>query len=88
MILIKGSENNTCYLYANELSKPMLSYKFDDANTAKKDEGMNDFVSAVCWSNVRNLSYYIFRNSRSKNFDFIKMKLILDFMFPYHLKYK
>ncbi len=49
----KGSENNTCYLYCNELSKPLLSYKFDDCGVAKKDDAMNDFVSAVCWDNVR-----------------------------------
>jgi E3 ubiquitin-protein ligase RFWD2 len=49
---IKGSENNTCYLYANELSKPMLTYRFDDGNSAKKEEVMTDFVSAVCWDNV------------------------------------
>lgn len=30
----------------------MLSYKFDDGGLAKKDEAMNDFVSAVCWDNV------------------------------------
>ena len=28
--IVTGSENNTCYLYTNELSKPILNYKFDD----------------------------------------------------------
>jgi E3 ubiquitin-protein ligase RFWD2 len=28
--IVTGSENNTCYLYCNELSKPILNYKFDD----------------------------------------------------------
>ena len=36
------------------MSKPLLTYKFDDGvANSKKEEGMNDFVSAVCWSNVR-----------------------------------
>ena len=49
-----GSENNTVFLYSNKLSKPLLTYKFDDGvANSKKEEGMNDFVSAVCWSNVR-----------------------------------
>jgi E3 ubiquitin-protein ligase RFWD2 len=50
--IVTGSENNTVYLYCNELSKPLITYKFDDGGVNKKDEGMNDFVSAVCWSNV------------------------------------
>ena len=49
---IKGSENNTVYLYCNELSKPLITYKFDDGGFSKKEESLNDFVSAVCWSNV------------------------------------
>ena len=28
--IVTGSENNTCYLYCNELSKPILNYKFDE----------------------------------------------------------
>lgn len=39
-------------MYANELSKPMLSYRFDEGAGAKKEEAMTDFVSAVCWDNV------------------------------------
>jgi E3 ubiquitin-protein ligase RFWD2 len=59
--VVTGSENNTVFLYANELSKPLMTYKFDDVGqtaagaatgNGKKDEGVNDFVSAVCWSNV------------------------------------
>lgn len=54
--IVTGSENNTVYLYCNELSKPLISHKFDEgANYPKKDEGMNDFVSAVCWSNQNHL---------------------------------
>lgn len=45
-------------MYANELSKPMLSYRFDEGAGAKKEEAMTDFVSAVCWDNVI-LFYFI-----------------------------
>lgn len=53
--VMTGSENNTVYLYCNEISKPIITYKFDDggAQAPKKDETVNDFVSAVCWSNVK-----------------------------------
>ena len=51
-INFEGSENNTVYMYCTDLSKPLLTYKFDEGATAKRDEGVNDFVSAVCWSNV------------------------------------
>ncbi len=51
--MVTGSENNTVYLYCNELAKPLNTYKFEESQTAtKKDETVNDFVSAVCWSNV------------------------------------
>jgi E3 ubiquitin-protein ligase RFWD2 len=56
--IVTGSENNTVYLYSSNLSKPLLTYKFDDgtpSNNPKKDENMNDFVSAVCWSNQNYL---------------------------------
>lgn len=53
--VVTGSENNTVYLYCNELSKPLLTYKFDECGNSKKDEGLNDFVSAVCWSNQNYL---------------------------------
>lgn len=50
--IVTGSETNTVYMYCNDLSKPLLTYKFDEGTTTKRDEGINDFVSAVCWSNV------------------------------------
>ncbi|CAF0951716.1 unnamed protein product [Brachionus calyciflorus] len=53
--IVTGSENNTVHLYCNELSKPLLTYKFDENGNGKKDEGLNDFVSAVCWSNQNYL---------------------------------
>lgn len=56
---ILGSENNTCYLYANELSKPILSYRFDEGAGAKKEEVMTDFVSAVCWDNVNYSIFFL-----------------------------
>jgi len=53
--IVTGSENNTVYMYCTDLSKPLLTYKFDEGATAKRDEGVNDFVSAVCWSNQNYL---------------------------------
>ncbi len=29
----KGSETNTVHLYQREISRPLLSYKFDDQNS-------------------------------------------------------
>jgi E3 ubiquitin-protein ligase RFWD2 len=60
----KGSENNNVYLYYNELTKPLLNYKFDE-NTVpyaekfnKRDESASDFVSALCWSDVSRSLFY------------------------------
>lgn len=59
-----GSETNTVHLYQREISRPLLSYKFDEQNNAttkttatnpdrvKKEETGSEFVSAMCWSNV------------------------------------
>ncbi len=55
--IVTGSENNHVYLYYDELSKPLLSYNFDETANIKKETNeppVADFVSAVCWSNVRN----------------------------------
>lgn len=53
--IVTGSENNTVYLYCNELSKPLNTYKFEETGFNKKEETVNDFVSAVCWSNQNHL---------------------------------
>ncbi len=60
----KGSENNNVYLYYNELTKPLMNYKFDE-NTVpyaekfnKRDESASDFVSALCWSDVSRSLFY------------------------------
>ena len=54
--IVTGSENNNVYLYYNELTKPLLNYKFEDGSYndkfCKRDESANDFVSALCWSDV------------------------------------
>lgn len=62
-----GSETNTVHLYQREISRPLLSYKFDEGNNGtaksstttnanpdrvKKEETGTEFVSAMCWSNV------------------------------------
>lgn len=71
-----GSESNTVHLYQREISRPLLSYKFDDQTNGtiktnptnptaanpdrvKKEETGNEFVSAMCWSNVCSTSLYI-----------------------------
>ncbi|CAF0964637.1 unnamed protein product [Rotaria sordida] len=65
--IVCGSETNTVHLYQREISRPLLSYKFDDQNTGavktvtnttervKKDESGSEFVSAMCWSNRENI---------------------------------
>lgn len=56
--IITGSENNNIYLYNDELSKPLLSYAFDETSS-NEHANASDFISAVCWSNVRNVSYIV-----------------------------
>ncbi|CAF3469924.1 unnamed protein product [Rotaria sp. Silwood1] len=65
--IVCGSETNTVHLYQREISRPLLSYKFDDINNGtvkttavntdrvKKEETGNEFVSAMCWSNRENI---------------------------------
>lgn len=67
--IVCGSESNTVHLYQREISRPLLSYKFDDQNNTgttkstnnvttdrtKKEEGGSEFVSAMCWSNRENV---------------------------------
>jgi len=65
--IVCGSETNTVHLYQREISRPLLSYKFDEqtngttktvANTSertKKEESGSEFVSAMCWSNRENV---------------------------------
>ncbi|CAF4619445.1 unnamed protein product [Rotaria sp. Silwood1] len=65
--IVCGSETNTVHLYQREISRPLLSYKFDDQNNGtvktvanttervKKDESGSEFVSAMCWSNRENI---------------------------------
>jgi len=62
-----GSETNTVHLYQREISRPLLSYKFDEQNNGtvktvtnttertKKEESGSEFVSAMCWSNRENV---------------------------------
>jgi len=66
--IVCGSETNTVHLYQREISRPLLSYKFDDQNNGttkttnnnptdrtKKEESGSEFVSAMCWSNRENI---------------------------------
>ncbi|CAF1205315.1 unnamed protein product [Rotaria sordida] len=65
--IVCGSETNTVHLYQREISRPLLSYKFDDVNNGtvkttnvntdrvKKEETGTEFVSAMCWSNRENI---------------------------------
>ncbi|UJR38410.1 hypothetical protein I4U23_031078 [Adineta vaga] len=65
--IVCGSESNTVHLYQREISRPLLSYKFDEQTNGtvkttatnpdrvKKEETGNEFVSAMCWSNRENI---------------------------------
>ncbi|XP_003427793.1 E3 ubiquitin-protein ligase COP1 [Nasonia vitripennis] len=55
-----GSENNALYVYYKGLTKQLFSYKFDAAKSIletqeKREEDLNEFVSAVCWRQNSNV---------------------------------
>lgn len=55
-----GSENNALYVYYKGLSKQLFSNKFDPVRSVlevqeKKEEDLNEFVSAVCWKQKSNI---------------------------------
>ncbi|XP_058790586.1 E3 ubiquitin-protein ligase COP1-like [Phymastichus coffea] len=55
-----GSENNSLYVYYKGLTKQLFSYKFDAARSIldtqeRRDEELNEFVSAVCWRQNSNV---------------------------------
>ncbi|XP_046749873.1 E3 ubiquitin-protein ligase COP1-like isoform X1 [Diprion similis] len=55
-----GSENNALYIYYKGLTKQLFSSKFDAARSVlelqeKKEEELNEFVSAVCWRQMSNV---------------------------------
>ena len=54
-----GSENNGLYIYYKGLSKHLFNFKFDAVKTLlerdRKDEEVNEFVSAVCWRQGTNV---------------------------------
>ncbi|XP_014240947.1 E3 ubiquitin-protein ligase RFWD2-like isoform X1 [Cimex lectularius] len=54
-----GSENNSLYVYYKGLSKQLFSFKFDAVRSVlekeKREEDVNEFVSAVCWRQHSNI---------------------------------
>jgi len=54
-----GSENNGLYIYYKGLSKNLFSFKFDAVKSFldrdRKEEDVNEFVSAVCWKQNSNV---------------------------------
>lgn len=54
-----GSENNSLYVYYKGVSKQVLTFKFDTIRSVlereKKEEDVNEFVSAVCWKPNSNV---------------------------------
>ncbi|XP_017752844.1 PREDICTED: E3 ubiquitin-protein ligase RFWD2-like [Eufriesea mexicana] len=55
-----GSENNALYVYYKGLSKQLFSYKFDTVRSIlemqeRREEDLNEFVSAVCWKQMSNV---------------------------------
>lgn len=54
-----GSENNSLYVYYKGLTKQLFSFKFDALRSVldkdRKDEDINEFVSAVCWRQHSNV---------------------------------
>ncbi|XP_078052818.1 E3 ubiquitin-protein ligase COP1-like [Augochlora pura] len=55
-----GSENNALYVYYKGLTKQLFSYKFDAGRSIlemqeRREEDLNEFVSAVCWRQMSNV---------------------------------
>jgi len=54
-----GSENNGLYVYYKGLSKSLFQFKFDAVKSFldrdRKEEDVNEFVSAVCWKQNSNV---------------------------------
>lgn len=54
-----GSENNSLYVYYKGVSKQVLTFKFDTIRSVlerdKKEDDVNEFVSAVCWKPDSNI---------------------------------
>lgn len=54
-----GSENNAMYIYYKGLSKKLFSYKFEAVQGVleqeRREDDMNEFVSAVCWKQNSNV---------------------------------
>ncbi|XP_065068725.1 E3 ubiquitin-protein ligase COP1-like [Rhopilema esculentum] len=54
-----GSENNSLCVYYKGVSKQLLSFKFDTIRSVlerdKKEDDVNEFVSAVCWKPDSNI---------------------------------
>lgn len=61
-----GSENNALYVYYKGLSKKLFSYKFEAVEGVleqeRREDDMNEFVSAVCWK--QNSNVVVAANSR------------------------
>ena len=58
--IVCGSENNAVYVYYKGLTKKLLSYKFGAARSLlefqeRREEDLNEFVSAVCWRQNSNV---------------------------------
>ncbi|XP_066990908.1 E3 ubiquitin-protein ligase COP1 [Anabrus simplex] len=54
-----GSENNALYVYYKGLTKQLFSFKFDALRSVlekdRKEDDVNEFVSAVCWRQHSNV---------------------------------
>nr|CAD7198084.1 unnamed protein product [Timema douglasi]CAD7264708.1 unnamed protein product [Timema shepardi]CAD7400306.1 unnamed protein product [Timema poppensis]CAD7576796.1 unnamed protein product [Timema californicum] len=54
-----GSENNALYVYYKGLTKQLFSFKFDAVRSVlekdRKEDEVNEFVSAVCWRQHSNV---------------------------------
>ncbi|XP_072393247.1 E3 ubiquitin-protein ligase COP1-like isoform X1 [Diabrotica undecimpunctata] len=54
-----GSENNALYVYYKGLSKKLFNYKFEAVEGVleqeRREDDMNEFVSAVCWKQSSNV---------------------------------
>ena len=64
--IVCGSETNTVHLYQREISRPLLSYKFDEQTNGTTKTVANTSVNEFFSLCVRRFFFWLFRNERKR----------------------
>ncbi|KAJ9583054.1 hypothetical protein L9F63_022596, partial [Diploptera punctata] len=82
-----GSENNALYVYYKGLTKQLFSFKFDAVRSVlekdRKEDDVNEFVSAVCWR--QHSSVVVAANSQGIIKVILQLKQLSHSQSPYFL---